>query len=143
MSKQITKTLGGQERTMLFGLNGFFFHIKDATGEDPFEWVKKFGENSESMREGKGSSYGFLEDVCVIIYAGLNTFNDVNDLPYVPYAQVKRWASGLELEQCTEIFNTAFISFIKPDKPGEAEAPLNGAVVNQQAGMTSEPRLTE
>jgi len=129
MNQKLTLILGGQERTMLFGKNGFFFHIKNATNEDPFQWIKKFGANSEDMREGQGSSFAFLEDVCVIMYAGLNTYNDVNDEESISFERVKKWASGLEIAQCTEIFNTAFLAFSKVTTPGEAQAPINGAEV--------------
>ena len=141
MTKQFTITSNGKEIKMLFGTNGFFFHVKDAAEMDPFEWLKKFQANTDLMREGQGTAYAYIEDVRVIMYAGINTYADVNDIEPVSFDKVKRMASGLSFDDCTNIFNTAFLAFLKP---GEAEAPgLNGAKVLENHGMTSEQKPTD
>lgn len=114
VQKTITLPLGGKDRTLLYGTMGYFSHIKDASGLDPFEWLEKF----DKAREESGSLSVLLEDTCVMVYAGLNSHLDSLDDPNIPLEKVKKWCNGLSVETVTEIFKTAF-GTITSDKAGE------------------------
>lgn len=120
----ITLPLGGAERTLLFGVNGYFEYIAEATKMDPFEWLKKFDEHVNDVQAGEGKGVMvFMEDTAVMVYAGLNSFLDSKDQANVPFEKVKKWCNGLSNEMTVEIFKTAFgtISAASPDKPGELQ----------------------
>lgn len=123
MNKTLTLTLGGQERKLLFGVNGFFFHIKDATKQDPFEWLKKFDEHRQKIADGQSFAMVYLEDVNAMIYAGVNSYQDVNDLDNIPIEKINKWANGLSFEDITAVFITSMTAFTK----GEQQPHLNGA----------------
>lgn len=125
VQKTITLPLGGADRTLLYGTMGYFSHIKDATGVDPFEWLEKF----DKAREGNAISV-LIEDTAVMIYAGLNSHLDSLDKDNIPFDKVKKWCNGLSTETVTEIFKTAF-GTISADQPGELEPSQN----NGQSGV--------
>jgi len=125
MNKTLTLTLGGQEHPLLFGVNGFFFHIKDATGQDPFEWLKKFDEHRQKISEGQSFAMVYLEDVNAMIYAGINSYLDVNDQENIPLSKITKWANGLSFDDITAVFITAMTAFSK----GEEKPQVNGATV--------------
>ena len=128
MNKTLTLTLGGQDRKLLFGVNGFFFHIKDATGQDPFEWLKKFDEHRQQISEGKSFAMVYLQDVNAMIYAGVNSYLDVNDLDNIPMEKISKWANGLSFDDITAVFITSMTAFSK----GEDKPHMNGAEKVQQ-----------
>lgn len=125
MNKTLTLSLGGQDRKLLFGVNGFFFHIKDATGQDPFEWLKKFDEHRQKISEGQSFAMVYLEDVNAMIYAGVNSYLDVNDLDNIPMSKIAKWANGLSFDDITAVFIASMTAFSK----GEDKPQMNGAIV--------------
>lgn len=141
MSKTLDIDLGGQQRKLLFGVNGFFFYIKEATNTDPFEWLKKFDQIREQVQEGNKVNYAYIEDVIIILFAGLNSHLDITDQPNIPFEKVQKWANGLEFEVLTNVFTTSMLAFAK----GEAVAPpKNGATLeSKEPGMTSDQRPME
>jgi hypothetical protein len=105
VQKTITLPLGGVDRTLLYGTMGYFSHIKDASGMDPFEWLERFDKQRE---EGGNNVSVLIEDTVVMIYAGLNSHLDSQDKENVPIDKVKKWCNGLPTETITDIFRCAF-----------------------------------
>ena len=127
-SKTITLLLGGQERTLLYGTMGYFSHIKEASGMDPFEWLQKFDKAREEL---SGNMIVLIEDTAIMIYAGLNSYLDSTDKTNEPMEKVKKWVNGVPTEQVAEIFKTAF-GTITSDMPGES-APIQANGENVSA----------
>ena len=122
VQKTITLPLGGADRTLLYGTMGYFSHIKDAAGMDPFEWLERF----DKQRAESGDNIAVLiEDTAVMIYAGLNSHLDSMDLPNVPFDKVKKWCNGVSTEMITDIFRTAF-GTITEDKVKMEPSQSNG-----------------
>lgn len=115
IQQTITLPLGGQDRTLLYGVNGYFEHIKEATSIDPFEWLERFDKNRED-----GKLTAFLEDTAVVVYAGLNSHLDSTDQPNVAFNKVKKWCNGLTNEMTTAIYKAAF-GTIETKEPGELQ----------------------
>lgn len=116
VDKLVTLQLGGQERTLLYGTMGYFSHIKDATGKEPFDWLKEFDEmRAKSATE---NIVVLTDDVSVIVYAGLNSFLDSKDLPNIPLEKVRKWCNGVKAEDFGNILASAF-GTIQSDEPGE------------------------
>lgn len=139
MIKETIVKLGGADRTMRFGAGGFYDHIhkhleskkaseadeekKKAMVSDPLEWIGGLGK-----RDGK-TVIDNIDDVALIAFAGINSFEDDNDLVNTPYEKVRKWVNGIDeatqVAICTDAF-AAFASSMPP--PGEMPAQtLNGS----------------
>jgi hypothetical protein len=105
--KEITIKLGGQDRTLAYGLMGFYNHVAEATNKDPFEWISSLDEKFKKRNE-TNAVYLLAEDLVVIVYAGLNTHLDIEDKPNIPLESVKKWCNGLSPEQMGHIVVAAF-----------------------------------
>ncbi len=104
MNKEFLISLGGKERTLLFGKLGFYQYISDVTKSDPIEWFNQIsGENRGVINN--------IQDVATIVYAGLNTYNDDHDLPEIPFEKAKKWTNGLEISQMASLVTFAFNAF--------------------------------
>lgn len=111
-----TIELGGQDRSLLFGTMGYFRYIKEATGQEPFEWLEAFDKlRGESI---SGNVSLLIDDLCVFIYAGINSSLDSKDAENVSFEQVKKWCNGITIDQATEVLRVAF-GTIQSDAPGE------------------------
>lgn len=117
--KTITLSLGGKERTLLYGTMGYFMYIKEATKQEPFEWLQEF-DKKRQQAEG-GNITVLIEDIAVLIYAGINSHLDSLDQQNVPLEKVKKWCNGVTVETATSILLTAF-GTIQTDEPGELTA---------------------
>ena len=126
VNKTITLPLGGTDRTLLYGTMGYFSHIKDASGMDPFEWLEKFDKARE---ESATNIMVLIDDTAIMVYAGLNSHLDETDQLNIPLDKVRKWCNGLRTDQVSEIFKTAFGQ--TEDMPGES-APIqaNGEKVS-------------
>jgi len=120
MNKVITISLGGQERTLLYGTMGYFAYIKEATGQDPYEWLSSF----DKLRDKSASDQitVMTEDVAVLIYAGLNSQLDSMDEVNIPIEKVKKWCNALSPEVVGSVMAFAFGAF-QVDAPGEVLTP--------------------
>lgn len=120
VQKLITLPLGGEERTLLYGVNGYYEYIAEATKMDPFDWLEKFDKDMETGRtEGGRNVLVLTEDTAVMVYAGLNSFLDSKNQPNVKFETVKKWCNGLSIENTVDIFRTAFGTSAKAKEPGE------------------------
>lgn len=125
--KTLKLTLGGKERTLLFQTMGFYQYIKEQAKKDPFEWLKEFDKKREPAEDGS-SSYIFdtAEDLYLMIYAGINCYNDSQDAENIPFDKVRKWCNALENDKYADVIIAAFVTD-KPETPGEAPAPASGA----------------
>lgn len=125
IDKLITLPLGGQDRTLLYGTMGYFMYIKEATKQEPFDWLQEF-DKKRAEAEG-GNITVLIEDVAILIYAGINSHLDSLDQPNVPLEKVKKWCNGVTIETATSILQTAF-GTLETGEPGEltAQPGLNG-----------------
>ncbi len=141
MSKTLNIDLGGQQRTLLFGTIGLYDYIEKATGEDPFEWIRKFDVLITKVTSKEKINFSDYKDLIILVYAGLNTQLDATDQPNIELDKVKKWANGLDEIILGTVFATAISSLSK----GEADAPhKNGAEkVSESVGMISEQKHTE
>lgn len=142
MSKTLNIDLGGQQRTLLFGTIGLYDYIEKATGEDPFEWIRKFDVLIAKVSNKEKVNYSDYKDLVILVYAGLNTHLDATDQDNIDLDKVKKWSNGLDETQLGNVFATAISSLSR----GEADAPKkNGAAVAVQelVGDSSELKPTE
>lgn len=96
-------TLGGKERNLLFGTGGFFNYVGDASKIDPLEWLRKL--------DGQRGIIDSLNDVAIIVYAGVNCYNDAQDSENVSFDKVRKWVNALSSEDMTEVSTFAFTAF--------------------------------
>lgn len=116
ITKTITLTLGGQERVMLYGTVGYYEYIKEATGQDPFDWLDSLTKKTD------GSSLTVMvEDTAAVVYAGINCQLDSTDQANIPIDRVKKWCRALPITDVQEIFKTLFSTF-SSIQPGELAA---------------------
>jgi hypothetical protein len=115
--------LGGQERPLLFGKVGFFEYAKTATGTDPLLWLAGLDEWTIKLRENPSEAVNHIGDIAIMVYAGLNTHADFNDLPNYTFEQARKWTNGLDVPELADVLITAINSISPPAKPGEAQAP--------------------
>lgn len=96
-------TLGGKERTLLFGKLGFYSYIQKATNEDPLEWFNKITEKKGIIDN--------IKDIAVIVFAGLNCEADLRDSENFSFEKIQKWVNALEVADISAIVNNAFGSF--------------------------------
>lgn len=118
------KVLEIQGKTLMFGRVGFFEHIKDATGDDPLEWMNKMFDRFKKVDGEDGPKWhvtSIVDEVVVYAYAGLNLQADITEADNVTFEKVKKWVRTLSFEQCGQIVNAAVESMImKPTNGQEA-----------------------
>lgn len=112
----ITLQLGGKERTLLFGTMGYFEHIREHTKKEPFDWLQEFDEKRKAAEEGRVSV--MIEDIAILIYAGLNSYLDNVDEENIEFKKVKKWCNGLTFEVATNVCLSAF-GGLATEEPGE------------------------
>lgn len=100
--KQLTVTIGGEQRELQLSKMGFLKCLQDYTGVDP---MKVEAKSEVSFQD----TYTFL---CGLVYAGL--------LGKVPKETVEEWVSDLEAEDAAAIV-TSYNAIMA--QPGEAKAP--------------------
>lgn len=120
--------LGGADRSLLFGVGGFYDHIWRQTGKQPLEWIMDLPK-----RDGK-TEIDSIDEVAVIVYAGVNAFMDDKDKDNVGYEKVRKWVNGLDTETMTSICNDAF-NALANSIPSEGEIQAR-ATVSQQNGVS-------
>ncbi len=121
MKGQYKLELGGQERTLLFGRIGFYSYIGEHTKADPLEWFNKLSGDANVITR--------IEDVALVVYAGLNTYLDEADKDNIPFEKVKKWCNALSVEEMSEVVSFAFESFVVKqgtESEGKKEAPSVG-----------------
>lgn len=97
--------IGGQKRTLDFTRNGFAEHIKDAIGGgNPLAWFKKF----EPKNGEKDTVQAELEDIAVIIYAGINSHLDVIEEDNIPFPKVKKWVRAGKMNEFGVVVKEVF-----------------------------------
>lgn len=100
--KQLTVTIGGEQRELQLSKMGFLKCLQDYTGVDP---MKAEAKTEVSFAD----TYTFL---CGLIYAGL--------LGKFPKETVEDWVSDLEADEAGKIVSD-YNQLMK--EPGEAPAP--------------------
>jgi len=97
--------LGGELRKLDFGRAGLNDHLEDASGKPAFEFLRSMVP--EKDEQGNAIDRGYtLTEISVLIYAGINSANDVDGLPTVDFETVKRWVRCIETDQLGEVFTT-------------------------------------
>lgn len=113
--KQIKHTIGGEERTLVFGLTGFYDHIKTAINGEPFEYLSKFKEKDATITR---------DDMVVFFHASLNSAIDLNGGENIPFEKVKQMYRTIPLDEI-EGFHAEILKGIAGDnidEPGEANS---------------------
>lgn len=97
--------LGGELRKLDFGRAGLHDHIEDASKKPAFEFLKSLTPEKDAEGNSIDRAYTITE-IAVLIYAGINSANDVDGLPVVDFETVKRWVRCIETEQLGEVFTS-------------------------------------
>ncbi len=116
INQTITLNLGGKERTLLFGVNGYYSYIKESTKQDPFDWLLSFDKKREESTSDLITV--IVDDVVVLVYAGINCYLDSLDQDNIPFEKVRKWCNAISPETSAEVFKVAF-GTMSSDKPGE------------------------
>src|SRR5689334_9876403 len=105
-----------------FGLAGFYDHVKDASGQDPLEWMNGMMNRFQKNNEGKWEVISIIDEVAVYAYAGINLYLDIQDEPNIALDRVRKWCRTLTFEECGQIINETVKSLIVEtgQKTGEA-----------------------
>ena len=92
-------------RKLLFGLAGFYEHVRDATDKDPIKWLTEQYTRFQKNDDGTWAVMSFMDDVGIYAYAGINLQLDIEDKPNITLAQARKWVRTLEISQLSEILN--------------------------------------
>jgi len=113
--KQIKHTIGGQERTLVFGLTGYYDHIKTAVNGDPLEYLEKFKAPDAMITR---------EDMVIFVHAGLNSAIDLNGGENIPFERTQQLYRTIPVNEI-EDFHAEVLKGIAGDKveePGEGNS---------------------
>src|SRR4249919_3579483 len=106
------KTLEIQGKTLMFGRVGFFEHIKDATKQDPLEWMNQMFNRFTKTDDGKWQITSIVDEVVVYAYAGLNLQADIAEVDNITFEKARKWVRTLSFEECGKIVNAAVESMV-------------------------------
>ena len=95
--------LGGELRKLDFGRAGLHDHIEEAAKKPAFEFMKSLTPEKDAEGNSIDRSYTITE-ISVLIYAGINSANDVDGLPLVDFETVKRWVRCIDIDKLAEVF---------------------------------------
>ena len=104
----------------MYGTMGYFNYVKEATGLEPFEFLNKFRESSETA-QANGTITILSKDAAIIVYAGLNSYLDSLDQPNIPLDKVIKWCNAIGADELGAINKIAFDA-LSSEEPGEAKA---------------------
>lgn len=113
--------MGGQDRTLLFGISGFLQYIRDQIQGDPFDFMDNAIQKDSQDKEGTQVLVLF-DNIPVMVYAGLNCYLDSKDEANVPFDKVKKWCRALNQETIIEIYKesySALLTNVKTEAPPE------------------------
>jgi hypothetical protein len=114
-------------KKLAFGLAGFYDHVKDASGQDPLEWMNGMINRFKKNEEGKWEVVSILDEVAVYAYAGINLQLDIDEQENVSLDKVRKWCRTLTFEECGKIINETIKSLIV-DVPKESGEPVSQPV---------------
>lgn len=110
------------DRKFDFTRMGVYSYIKEASGVDPFEFINRI-----DLSKGNINLLSVLvDDVPIIIYAGINTALDVEGKENIDLPTAKKIANSLLPTEMSKLFE-AFIHGLQGEPAGEKEAPVPGA----------------
>jgi hypothetical protein len=116
MSKTMTLSLGGKDRTLDFGKWYFAKFYGQATGSDPL--------NASEILLKPESQFNFVVN---IVYAGMQTEYKVNKRAFdFTKEEVEDWLGCMEETDVAKII-IDYTNLSKPNESGEVLAPENGA----------------
>lgn len=105
-----------------FGLAGFYDHVKDATKQDPLEWMNGMIARFKKTDDGRWEVVSIIDEVAVYAYAGINLQLDIEDKDNVSLDKVRKWCRTLTFEQCGSIINETVKSLIVESKEVSGES---------------------
>jgi hypothetical protein len=106
--KQITHSIGGQERTLDVGKMWFTKFFGEATSSDPL-----------FMNELLSKPDKQFDFICGLVYGGINCHNKViHSTDLVTLEQVQEWVGIMDQLEAAELINK-FVEVNKPKEQGE------------------------
>lgn len=111
--KQITHTIGGQDKTLDVGKMWFSKYYGEATSTDPFTMSELLSKPNKQ--------FDFLVG---LVYGGLNCYNKANGVKdLVTLEQVQEWVGLMDETDAASLINK-FVEINKPKEQGEATAQV-------------------
>ncbi len=108
-------------KKLAFGLAGFYDHVKDATKQDPLEWMNGMIARFKKTDDGRWEIVSVIDEVSVYAYAGINLQLDIDEQDNISLEKVRKWCRTLTFEECGQIINETVKSLIveTPKEAGE------------------------
>lgn len=119
--------LGGELRNLDFSRAGLNDHIENAAKKPAFDFLN-------SLIPEKNSEGGFvdrfytLSEISVLVYAGINSANDVSGSDYVDFEIIKRWVRSIESDKLNEYFTTIIMALSGDNSGKETSQPEQGSI---------------
>lgn len=111
--KQITHTIGGQDRTLDVGKMWFSKYYGEATSSDPFTMSELLNKPNKQ--------FDFLVG---LVYGGLNCYNKATGVKELySIEQVQEWVGSMDENDAATLINK-FVDLNKPKDQGEAPAQV-------------------
>jgi hypothetical protein len=111
--KQITHTIGGQERILNVGKMWFSKYYGEATSSDPLTIAELLNKPDKQ--------FDFLAGV---VYGGMNChYKSQKSSEFVSLEQVQEWVGDMDDDDAAELINK-FVAANKSKEQGEAQAQV-------------------
>jgi len=108
--KQITHTIGGQERILNVGKMWFSKYYGEATSSDPLLMTELLSKPNKQF-----------DFIVGIVYAGINChYKHIKSNDFVSLEQVQDWIGDLDETEAASLINK-FVEVNKPKEQGEAQ----------------------
>ncbi len=117
--------IGGELRSLDFSRAGLNDHIETASGEPAFQFIASLipGKDSEGNIIERGYT---LTEISVLIYAGINSANDVSGNNVIDFETIKRWVRSIESDKIGNVFKIV-INAMSDDKGEGKSQPEQGS----------------
>jgi hypothetical protein len=106
--KQITHSIGGQDRILDVGKMWFSKFYGEATSSDPLLMSELLSKPNKQF-----------DFICGLVYGGINCHNKVTNNPeFVALEKVQEWVGAMDETEAAELINK-FVEVNKPKEQGE------------------------
>lgn len=117
--------IGGELRSLDFSRAGLNDHIETASGKPAFQFISSL--IPEKDPEGKIVERNYtLTEISVLIYAGINSANDVSGNNVIDFETIKRWVRSIESDKIGNVFEIV-INAMSDDKGEGKSQPEQGS----------------
>lgn len=104
---------------MLFGVIGYFHYVQEIVQKDPIEWLTELDKKLQSKEQSIQMTL-MTEDAPIMVYAGVNSWQDMIGKPNVSFDYIKKCCNALTPAQVGDIMRVAINSFT-PDTTDAGE----------------------